>query len=56
METGMNSAGNAGQPAAGAAGTPGLPPVADRATFQAPIAQWARLAAGRSDDLGTGRN
>jgi predicted dithiol-disulfide oxidoreductase (DUF899 family) len=33
----MNSAGNAGQPAAGGAGAPGLPPVADRATFQAEL-------------------
>jgi hypothetical protein len=49
----MNNAENAGQPAAGGAAAPGLPAVADRATF---IAQWPRLAAGRSDDLGTGRN
>jgi len=37
VETAMTSAGSAGQPATGDAGAPGLPPVADRATFQAEI-------------------
>ena len=33
----MTNAGNAGQPASGGAAEPGLPPVADRATFQAAL-------------------
>jgi predicted dithiol-disulfide oxidoreductase (DUF899 family) len=37
MEAAMNNATDAGQPAAGGAGEPGLPPVADRATFQAEL-------------------
>jgi hypothetical protein len=61
METAMTNDAQATRRPAGAA--PGLPAVADRATFQAeldrlpawpggrPIAQWSRLAAGRSDDL-----
>jgi predicted dithiol-disulfide oxidoreductase (DUF899 family) len=37
MEAVMNSATDAGQPAAGGAGLPGLPPVVGRATFQAEL-------------------
>ena len=54
---------SAGQPSPSGAGAPGQPPAAGRATFQAeldrlrrPIAQWPRLGAGRSDDLGTRSN
>src|SRR5690349_12367824 len=37
MEAVVNNAADAGQPAAGGAGAPGLPPVADRAVFQAEL-------------------
>lgn len=49
MEAAMTNAADAGQPTAGGAG---LPPVAGRVAFQAELDK-PRLAAGRSDDLGS---
>ena len=52
-----NEHGNAGLPLplppGTTTGSPGMPAVVGRAAFQAPIARWPRLEAGRSDDLGT---